>query len=156
MANGGTISRILALWVRMGTGEKCELVWATTHYASHPTDLSRLTFCFCTPPFCVTFSLTCFLLFFVRCFCHSSPRSSSHVCCHFSCQVSHVLCCSRYVPAVLFRMLLQHHFLVAFSLSLIAHFLSYIIHKWLTNFAHVSRHGPDHCINGNSYLNIVQ
>jgi hypothetical protein len=69
----------------------------------------------------------------------------------------HVLCFPQYVPAVLFRMLLQsHHNLAAFSLSKRVRFLSDETHMWLTHFVHVSHRRAVRCINGNSYLNIAQ
>jgi hypothetical protein len=71
--------------------------------------------------------------------------------------MSHVLCFSRYVPAVLFRTLLRsHHNLVAFSLSKKVRFLSDKTRTWLTHFVHVSRRRAARCVNGNSYLNIAQ
>jgi hypothetical protein len=155
-ASGGTTPRILALWVRMGTGEKGELVWATAHYTSHPLTFPDFL-CFCTPPFCITVSLTCFLLFFVRCCFHSPPRSSPYVFVLVFLHVPHVLCFSRYVPAVLFRMLLRsHRNLVAISLSQRVRFLSDKTHTWLTHFVHVSRCPAARCVNDNSYRNIAQ
>lgn len=123
--NGSTTPRILALWIRMRIGEKGELVWATAYYTRHPMtfpdllSVSAHQLSVLHSPLHASCSSSFAVLF------HSSPRSSPYIFVLIFLHVLHVLCFSRYVPAVLFRMLLQsHHNLAAFSLPQRVRFLS--------------------------------
>jgi hypothetical protein len=90
----------------MGTGEKGKLVWATAHYTSHPLTFPDFLFLHTT---FLYYILLYVLLAFLRSlfFPFFSPFFTVYVCSHFSSHVSHVLRSSRYVPTVLFRMLLR-------------------------------------------------
>lgn len=153
-ANGSTTPRILALWVRMGTGGEGELVWATAHYTRHPMtfpdwlsvsahQLSVLH----SPLHASSFSvfsillavlhLICFFSFFFT-FCTSCASRNTFL-------PSSSECSSR-------ATIISLHFLCHKESRL----LSDETHTWLTHFVHVSQRRAVRCINGNSYLNIAQ